>query len=121
MAGTTTLGYPYPSAGDSMSDEATKVQELAQAVDDNVGLLKTGTKASGVLVAGAVTVVSVAFATPFPAAGPVPNVVACLTNVLGTAVYLVDVRNITRAGFDLAFLRSAGTAAMTAHWIAIAQ
>lgn len=118
---TTTLGFPYPASSERVADMAAALQALAQFCDDQQGLFKCGSQSSGLLVAGAVTTVAVVFPTAFPAAGPVPKVVASLENVLGTAVYLVDVRTITRAGFTLAYLRSAGTAAMTAHWVAMAQ
>jgi len=35
MAGTTTnYGFPYPTSGDNVSDGATKIQELAQKIED---------------------------------------------------------------------------------------
>lgn len=120
MAGTTTLGFPYPAAGDAVSAEAAKVQELAQFCDDQQGLIRIGSVASGVLVAGVVTTVAVTFSTPFPV-GITPVVVLTLQNVLGTAVYLVDARSVTRTGFTAAFLRSTGTASMTASYVAVGQ
>lgn len=43
MTGTTTLGYPYPEDSDPVADLALAVRNLAQKVDDNIGVVATGT------------------------------------------------------------------------------
>lgn len=120
MAGTTTLGFPYPSGTDSMSDEATKVQELAQFVDDHCGLSLSGEVSSGVVVAATPTTKAVVFSTAFPAAGPIPKVVASPKGT-GSTLFSVYVNNVTRTGFDLNMRRETGTASFDATWHAHAQ
>lgn len=117
MAGTTTLGFPYPSSGDKVADDATKIQELAQFVDDQTGLARSGSVTSGVLVAATAKTVAVVFATAFPAAGPVPKVVA-VPQGSGATLFSVQVNNVTRSGFDLNMRRETGTASFDAYYIA---
>lgn len=122
MASTTTLGYPYPDDTDSVSDGAGKVQELAQYADDNAGIHRAGTQASGTLVAATPKTVAVAFASPFPAAGPVPKVTATITGLpfSGSAVAYVGVDAVTRSGFNLIIRRETGTASIDVNYHAIA-
>lgn len=120
MSTTTTLGFPYPQSTDKVADLATLVQSLAQFVDDNVGLAKSGDASSGTLVAATPKTVAVSFATAFPAAGPSPKVVASPKGTNAT-LFSVQVLNVTKSGFDLNFRRETGTASFDASWIAHAQ
>ncbi len=119
MAGTTTLGFPYPAAGDSVAAEAAKVQELAQFCDDQQGLIRKGLVTSGTLVAATPKTVAVVFSTPFPT-GIVPEVIACPKGT-GATLFSVYVANVTRTGFDLNMRRETGTASFDASYVAVAQ
>lgn len=109
--------YPYPLSSEPMADLAAAVQALAEAVEAKLGGQKSGTVNSGTMVAGTTKTVAVVFATPFPAAGPVPRVVASLTGGQGTnANSEVTVAAITRNGFNLLFNRATLTGALDASW-----
>lgn len=114
--GTTTLGYPYPDGTDPMADIATAVQALAQAVDDKLGLLQSGTKNVNAVNVATDYSVTVTFPTAFPS---IPHVVACISNKLNPASYEPPlISSVTAADFVLTVRRSAGSASVDVDWIA---
>lgn len=116
MSGTTTPNaFPYPAGGDSVTAYPALGQALAEAIDDHVGLQKSGVVASGTLVANTYKSVAVVFTTPFPAGGPVPNVAASVGGSTSTDLF-VQINSITRSGFTVDFKRVTGTAALTCQW-----
>lgn len=118
MPGSTTPnGFPYPISNEPVSDGAAAIQLLAESVDDHVALQKSGTVTTGTLVAGTYSSTAITFTTPFPASGPVPQVVAMANGSTTTEMY-AQANSITRSGFTLAYKRTTGTAAMSVHWIA---
>lgn len=121
MSGTTTPNaFPYPVGSDNVDDYPALGQLLAEAIDDKIGLQKSGTQASGTMVAATVKSVAVAFTTAFPAAGPVPDVVCNLAGNQGTLGINANVTasGITRSGFNLLFYRQTATGSLDADWIA---
>lgn len=121
MSSTTTLGFPFAQSADRVADMATAQQTLAQFVDDNVGLVKSGISSVNVVAINTDAALAVVFATAFPAAGPVPTVIAGFQNIANPGnVSPVTVSGITRAGFTLNVRRSVGTGATSVGWIASA-
>lgn len=120
MPGSTTLGYPYPTPTDKPQVYPAKAQELAQAVDDQLGMAQQGSTNSGVLVAATTKTVAVVFATPFPV-GTVPVVNATISGGQAGSLATATVGSVTRLGFNLLFRRETLTAAMDANWRATVQ
>lgn len=120
MSSTTTLGYPYPDPTDAVAGLAVAVQALAQMIDDELGLIKTGTQNSGVLVVSTSKTIAVTFAAAFPT-GHVPRVCVTVAGGQGTVECQATVASVTEAGFDLLVRRESGTGALDVHYIAVAK
>lgn len=116
----TTLGYPYPSSSDPVADSATAQQNLAQKVDDELGLMKCGRVTINAVSTGTDYTAAVTFTgTVFPGT---PKIVACITNKNNPASYepvLVSAPSST--GFTINVRRSAGSASIDVDWIAVYQ
>lgn len=118
MPSTTTLGYPYPDPTDAIAACAAKVQELAQKVDDELGLIKHGTESINAVNVNTDYSAVVAFTgTAFPG---VPTITANISNRVNPAVYepvLISGKSAT--GFTIYVRRSGGSAAVDVDWQAI--
>lgn len=118
--GTTTLGYTYPDDTDDMDALPDTIQDLAQEVDDNIGLVKNGTVSVAVAATNTDVQQAVVFGTAFPA-GHVPNVVATISNKPGPSLYSpVTITAKSETGFTLNVRRSGGTTPVQVDWIAVA-
>lgn len=117
MPSTTALGYPIPLDSDPVNDGAESVRNLAQAVDDNVGVIAAGT--STVVLSSAANG-SVAVVFPVGRFSAAPVVVASNEN----SIYHASVSNVTAAGFTLAVrqtLNNTATINVPVSWIAVQQ
>lgn len=111
-------GFPFPEDTDNVADYPALAEALAEAVNDHIGLSKSGTQSSGTLVAGTPKAVAYVFATAFPAAGPVPQVCVTISNGGNPQTYSAFVTAVSRSGFTVTYERTTGTAALSIGWIA---
>lgn len=127
MAGSTDpSGYPFATGPDRIRSWPGKMQELAEAVDFNLGETRRGTTVvTSMPAAGTAKTVSVTFKdrngnnAPFPS-GVIPVVVANCVTSSPTLRHAPGVSNITEAGFTLAVANVSSTTDYTAAWIATA-
>lgn len=119
--GSTTFGYPYPDPSDAIADLADKIADLATAIDDQIGLVKTGQEAMNLVNVNTDYSVAVVFAVAYPV-GVTPRVTACITNKSTPAAYEpVLISSVSRTGFTINARRSAGGANTNVDWIAVGQ
>lgn len=120
MANPTNQGYPSMDDTDPLADVADLMEALAEAVNDRIGRLQSGSVTTGTLVAGTPSTGSVVFAEAYPASGPVPEVflTQVVSSGLGSVVFILAVSSVTRTGFTWNARRDSGTAAMSFQWLA---
>lgn len=93
MPSSTAKGFPYPVGSDKLGDTDLRIKALADYLNDNVGMVKSGSGSSGTLAAGAGIDVTVNFSgTAFPG---VPQVVATVKVNTTLSTLVVFVKTVT--------------------------
>ncbi|WP_162242373.1 H-type lectin domain-containing protein [Nocardioides sp. Leaf307] len=86
------------------------------------GFVKAGSRTLNVTAVNTLITSDVTFPNAFPASGPVPTVMLTLRNITNaTAQVRMSVSNLTRTGFTIQMVRSAGTGSTDVDWLAVAQ
>lgn len=120
MTSTTTLGFPMPDDSDPVADLALAVRNLAQKIDDNVGMVACG-RGTVNLAAASNGDLNIVFPVGRFIGSGVPRVVA---NTGNRQYYAVVVGTPTNAGATVRVQHradSSATVAVDVDWIAVKQ
>lgn len=116
MPGSTAKGFRYPNDTDPVANGALAVRNLANDVNDKVGLIATGVQAINVAASTTATVNNIALpAGRFTAA---PHIVA----TADSGAFNVAVQNITTTTFTLVVRHidaASTTVTVNVHWVAV--